>query len=119
MKNARIKASQTSRQGQLSVLQQLVDECWFYQDPATSNSPLTKFGSFAEFLDYHEITYGGESMEPWLARYYEWEQHEAERAQMQLISADISGADDSVSVIHRPDEELSVAEPSDLIEARE
>ena len=122
MRTARAKASESTRAGQLAILQQLVDECWFYQDPATISSPLTKFGSFAEFLDYHEATYGGESMEPWLARYYEWEQQEAERAQMQLLS-DTSqyqlSEGDSVTVIQRADEEISVADPSELVEARE
>jgi hypothetical protein len=108
---ARLKSVQGTRSGQLSTLQQLVDDCWFFQDGSTK-SPLSRFGSFAEFLDYHETEFGGESMEPWLARYYQWEQQEADNLQMHL-----SCEGDSVSVIHQ--EEFSVAEPSELVEARE
>jgi Ca2+-binding EF-hand superfamily protein len=117
-RNAKLKACQSGRSGQLTLLQQLVDDCWFYQDSSNTNpSPLARFQTFAEFLDYHEQTYGGESMEPWLARYYQWEQQEAENLQMQLLSVFSEG--ESVSVIQRGDEELSVVEPSDIIEVRE
>jgi hypothetical protein len=111
---ARSKAALATRAGQLAVLQQLVDECWF-------NVPVRpKYNSFAEFLDYHEATYGGESMEPWLAKYYQWEQQEAEHCQMLLSESQFAVSEaDSVSVIQRGDEEHSVAEPSELVEPRE
>ena len=113
-RTARMKAAQATRGGQLSILQQLVDECWFYQKPNH------KFGSFAEFLDYHEATYGGESMEPWLVRYYQWEQQEAENCQILLSESQFAVSEaDSVSVIQKGDDEHSVAEPSELIEPRE
>jgi hypothetical protein len=110
----RMKATHATRGGQLSILQQLVDDCWFYQKPNH------KFASFAEFLDYHEATYGGESMEPWLVRYYQWEQQEAENCQILLSESQFAVSEaDSVSVIQKADDEHSVAEPSDLIELRE
>jgi hypothetical protein len=106
---ARMKASQLTRAGQLSILQQAIDECWFH-DPALR----MKFSSFADFLDFHEAEYGGESMEPWLARYYQWEQQEAETCQLLLLESQyVLSEGDSLSVIQREDD------ISDLVEPRE
>lgn len=106
---ARLQASQLTRAGQLAILQEAIDECWFHEEV------VMKFPCFAEFLDHHESQYGGESMEPWLARYYEWEQQEAENCQLQLLESQyvLSENDDSISVIHREDD------VSDLVELRE
>jgi hypothetical protein len=87
-KIAQIKTEQSSsnRVSQLSILQSIIDDAWLLQPP-----PITcKFDSFAEFLDYHETVYGGESMEPWLTRYYEWEEAEAAAALNSTLVADVS-----------------------------
>ena len=60
----KLAAAAETRTGQLAIMQELVDAC-------QELLPVTQ--SFAEFLDYHESVYGGESMEPWLAKYYLWE----------------------------------------------
>ena len=83
-KSERLKGSEWTRPGQLALLQQAVDDCWFPK--FAIDSEINKFESFAEFLDFHEATYGGESMEPWLNKYYQWEQQEAEASQqIQLL----------------------------------
>ena len=80
-KTARLKSTESTRAGQLALLQQAVDDCWF---PKVEEEK-SKFDSFAEFLDFHEATYGGESMEPWLTKYYQWEQEETERQMLHLV----------------------------------
>lgn len=79
----RQKGTESTRAGQLALLQQVVDECWFPDIPNCTEN--INFKSFAEFLDYHEATYGGESMEPWLNKYYQWEQDE-QMADLQAVS---------------------------------
>jgi hypothetical protein len=79
----RQKGTESTRAGQLALLQQVVDECWFPE--ISSSTEDLNFKSFAEFLDYHEATYGGESMEPWLNKYYQWEQDE-QMANLQAVS---------------------------------
>ena len=81
-KTARLKNTEITRAGQLALLQQAVDDCWF---PKVEEEKSSKFDSFAEFLDFHEATYGGESMEPWLTKYYQWEQEETERQMLHLV----------------------------------
>jgi len=83
---ARTKNSHASnRAGQLTLLQSIIDDAWVLN--STPEVP-AKFDSFAEFLDYHETVYGGESMEPWLTRYYQWEAQEADAAAAQSSSLD-------------------------------
>jgi hypothetical protein len=53
-------------------------------------------------------------MEPWLARYYQWEQQEAETCQLLLLESQyVLSEGDSLSVIQREDD------ISDLVEPRE
>jgi hypothetical protein len=108
VKEARINRQQQnhqSRSGQLTALQEIIDECWFIN----SNPGVEcKFDSFPSFLDYHETQYGGESMEPWLNRYYQWEQQEAERHQMMLLESQLVLSEgDSLSMIAPREDDMS------------
>jgi hypothetical protein len=89
---AKTHQSSSDRANQLSLLQSIIDDAWLLQPPPVAS----KFDSFAEFLDYHETVYGGESMEPWLTRYYQWEEAEAAAA---LNADSTSIADVSTSEI--------------------
>ena len=113
-KATRLKLSQTTRTGQLAALQGIIDDCFFAN--TSSLGPKNRFECFAEFLDYHESLYGGESMEPWLAKYYQWEQQEAENHQLLLLESQYMLSEgDSSSLMGLRDEDLS----SDGIQLRE
>ena len=102
-RQARLRQGSESRAGQLAVMQQLIDDCWF-----DSSSGRAKFDSFATFLDHHETVYGGESMEPWLTKYYQWEAEESENTRLHF-----SRPDEEVALVQndpRRDEETSPRE---------
>lgn len=105
-RSLRMKQSQLSRNGQLSALQTMIDDCWFARAHDSCN-----FDSFSAFLDYHETKYGGESMEPWLNKYYQWEQQEAENHQMILMESQyVLSEGDSQSLLNASAEGVPMRE---------
>ncbi|KAF4652009.1 hypothetical protein FOL47_011304 [Perkinsus chesapeaki] len=63
-------------------LQQCLDGLWgnlnVHDSPTTAGSHASlSFGTFREYLNYHESVYAGVSVEPGLNAYYEWEESES------------------------------------------